>query len=76
MHKIKLTWLLLILLVLSSACSVARGHQMQEVQEAILPVRPILDVQVQENGGICLDKEDTKELLLYIMQLERVRALR
>jgi len=44
------------------------------VQEAILPVRPSLDVQQQENGGICLDREDTKELLLYIMQLERVPA--
>ena len=37
----------------------------------ILPVRPSLDVQVQENGGICLDKGDTLELLLYLQELER-----
>ena len=70
MHKRKLTWLLLILLLLSSACLSARD---QQTQEAILPlpVRPSLEVQVQENGGICLDKQDTLELLLYSQELER-----
>ena len=67
MHKRKLTWLLLILLLLSSACSTGRD------QRAILPlpVRPSLEVQVQEDGGICLDKQDTLELLLYLQELER-----
>ena len=67
MHKRKLIQLLMILLVLSSACSSAR------VQQTILPlpVRPSLEVQVQEDGGICLDKHDTLELLLYLQELER-----
>ena len=70
MHKRKLIWLLLILLLLSSACSSVRD---QRTQEAILPlpVRPSLEVQVQEDGGICLDKQDTLELLLYLQELER-----
>ena len=74
MHKRKLTWLLLILLLLSSACSSAKpGARDQQMQEAILPlpVRPSLEVQVQEDGGICLDKQDTLELLLYSQELER-----
>ena len=67
MHKRKLIWLLLILLLLSSACLSARDQQ--TIQP--LPVRPSLDVQVQEDGGICLDKQDTLELLLYLQELER-----
>ena len=70
MHKRKLTWLLLILLVLSSGCLSARDQQMQEATPP-LPVRPSLEVQVQEDGGICLDKHDTLELLLYLQELER-----
>lgn len=67
MHKRKLTWLLLILLLLSSACLSARDQQTTQP----LPVRPSLEVQVQEDGGICLDKQDTLELLLYLQELER-----
>lgn len=65
MRKLKLTWLLLILLVLSSACSPGSRSL------GLRPVTPILDVQVQENGGICLDKEDTLRLLRYLQELER-----
>lgn len=67
MHKRKLTWLLLILLLLSSACLSARDQR--TIHQ--LPVRPSLEVQVQEDGGICLDKQDTLELLLYLQELER-----
>lgn len=71
MHKRKLTWLLLILLVLSSVCLACSAGK-QEIQEVVpAPIRPVLDVQVQEDGGICLDRHDTLELLLYLQELER-----
>ena len=70
MHKRTCTWLLLILLLLSSACLSASLQQTQEAQVP-LPVRPSLEVQVQEDGGICLDTKDTLELLLYLQELER-----
>ena len=70
MHKRKLIQLLLILLLLSSGCSTGSLQRTQEAQVP-LPVRPSLDVQVQDGGGICLDKQDTLELLLYLQELER-----
>ena len=35
------------------------------------PPRPDLDVTNSTQGGICLDKQDTRELLHYIRDLER-----
>lgn len=38
-----------------------------------LPIRPTLEsLTVQNDGGICLDRQDAGELLLYIDQLEEV----
>jgi len=36
----------------------------------VLPAKPILHPWQNDKGGICLDKEDTAELLHYILQLE------
>ena len=56
--------MLLILVLSGCAASTARP---------IPPVRPTLEsLAVQSDGGICLDKQDSMELLLYIDQLEEV----
>lgn len=62
--KTGLTALLLILVLSGCAASTARP---------IPPVRPTLEsLTVQIDGGICMDKQDSVELLLYIDQLEEV----
>lgn len=35
------------------------------------PAAPILDVQPSADGGICLDANDARELLLYVRELEQ-----
>ena len=62
--KTGLTALLLILVLSGCAASTARP---------IPPTRPTLEsLTVQIDGGICMDKQDSTELLLYIDQLEEV----
>ena len=34
------------------------------------PAKPSLDIEQREDGGVCLDKEDTYLLFDYILQLE------
>lgn len=59
-----LTALLLILALSGCAASTSRP---------IPPTRPTLEsLTVQSDGGICLDRQDAGELLLYIDQLEEV----
>lgn len=56
--------MLLVLVLSGCAASTARP---------IPPVRPTLEsLTVQIDGGICMDKQDSMELLLYIDQLEEV----
>ena len=63
--KTGLTALLLILVLSGCAASTAT--------RPIPPTRPTLEsLTVQIDGGICLDKQDSMELLLYIDQLEEV----
>lgn len=35
------------------------------------PTKPSLKVEVQSSGGMCLSKEDTNKLGIYILELER-----
>lgn len=35
------------------------------------PTKPTLEVKVQADGGVCLDKENTRKLGIYIQELER-----
>lgn len=44
----------------------------QTPQSITMPTKPILDVQVQTDGGMCLNAEDTARLATYIIELERV----
>lgn len=37
----------------------------------IKPTKPSLVIQMQIDGGICLDKQNTKELGEYILNLEQ-----
>lgn len=37
-----------------------------------LPTKPTLAVQVQTDGGMCLNAADTGRLAVYIIELERV----
>jgi len=43
----------------------------QTPQSITMPTKPILDVQVQTDGGICLNAESTASLATYIVELER-----
>jgi hypothetical protein len=36
------------------------------------PTKPTLQVQTQNDGGICLSKDDTKLLGIYILELEKL----
>lgn len=42
-------------------------HQINPIK----PTKPNLMVNKQPNGGMCLDKENTKALGNYILELER-----
>lgn len=37
----------------------------------MMPTKPVLDVQVQTDGGMCLDAQSTERLAIYILELER-----
>lgn len=37
----------------------------------IKPTKPSLVIQKQQDGGICLDRQNTKELGEYILNLEQ-----
>jgi hypothetical protein len=37
-----------------------------------MPTKPLLAVEVQTDGGMCLNAEDTGRLATYIIELERV----
>lgn len=43
----------------------------QTPQSITMPTKPILDVQVQTDGGMCLSAESTASLATYIVELER-----
>lgn len=44
----------------------------QTAQLITLPTKPTLAVQVQTDGGMCLNAADTGRLAVYIIELERV----
>lgn len=43
----------------------------QTPQSITLPTKPLLEVAVQTDGGMCLDAESTAKLATYIVELER-----
>jgi len=43
----------------------------QTSQSITMPTKPILDVQVQTDGGMCLSAKSTASLATYIVELER-----
>ena len=43
----------------------------QTSQSITMPTKPILSVQVQTDGGMCLNAESTARLATYIVELER-----
>lgn len=43
----------------------------QAVSPKILPTKPTLNVETSSTGGICLSKEDSTKLGVYILELER-----
>lgn len=43
----------------------------QTPQSITMPTKPILDVKVQTDGGMCLNAESTASLATYIVELER-----
>lgn len=55
------------LLVILTAC--------QTSQSITMPTKPILSVQVQTDGGMCLNADSTARLATYIVELERVITL-
>lgn len=61
--RLSLTLLSVILFLSLSACSTGTMPSK--------PPRPNLDVIERDQGGICLDRQDTGELLHYIRDLER-----
>lgn len=36
-----------------------------------MPSKPVLNVIVQSDGGMCLDAQNTERLAIYILELER-----
>ena len=63
-RSLKLTALLLILLLSGCANSNIKPT---------LPPAPVLEsLEATSEGGICMDRQDAQELLLYIDQLERL----
>lgn len=62
--KSKITLALLCLVTLA-AC---------QTPQVTLPTKPTLAVQVQTDGGMCLNAADTGRLAVYIIELERVIA--
>jgi len=43
----------------------------QTPQSITMPTKPILDVMVQTDGGMCLSAGSTESLATYIVELER-----
>lgn len=43
----------------------------QAVSPKIPPTKPTLKVETTTSGGICLSKEDSTKLGIYILELER-----
>lgn len=43
----------------------------QTTQSITLPTKPVLDVMVQTDGGMCLNADNTAKLGTYIVELER-----
>jgi hypothetical protein len=64
MHVINLKKVLVIglLSILIAACS---------QKQLVKPTKPTLQISKQVDGGICLDRQNTKELGEYILNLEQ-----
>jgi len=59
-------------IILVSLCLITlAGCQTSQVT---LPTKPLLAVEVQTDGGMCLNAADTGRLATYIIELERVIA--
>ena len=63
----RLTILVLLLTSISMGCL---GTVNPSADMPKKPARPPLDVEQQEDGGMCLDKQDTYLLFDYILRLE------
>jgi len=37
----------------------------------MMPTKPALEVQIQSDGGMCLDAQSAERLGIYIIELER-----
>ena len=61
-------WKILLLSFAAATVLVACAAKCPE--GAPLPQRPILESIEERLGGICLDESDTRELLLYLDELE------
>lgn len=59
------TLLLSSLLITLTACQAAMPVM------PVMPTKPVLDVQVQTDGGMCLNAQSTERLAIYIIELER-----
>lgn len=71
MTAVKLRAALLMLTLWVSSASVLAGCAGTTIEQAPLPPRPTLDsVTENDQGGICLDRHDTKALLHYLDSLE------
>lgn len=65
--KLKLTLTVSMLILMTSGCA---GLSSKQIPQPI--PRPTLEsLQESPDGGICMDKQDSAELLLYIDALER-----
>ena len=59
--------MLCLTILLASGCGASK------TRHAVLPPAPVLESSTKNaDGGICIDRADTAELLLYIEHLERM----
>lgn len=61
MRRLKVLIVLFVLIL--TACTTTTGR--------IKPIRPHLEIIMFQDGGICLDRENTLKLFQYILELEK-----
>ena len=54
-------------LVVVTACAPIQ----RQTRHSTAPVKPVIQIEVMADGGMCLDRDETEKLGLYLIQVEQ-----